>query len=196
MAPWEKTLVQPAARWLLRRRPFESSAFIMPQMSSSSALSLERCVKQTTARGWGQAQSPITLPRLKPPEKGCQRERWLCWVKRTGECSICGDGEARRHWADVSSLVTGCSNPLSCCFFLTCPWEEEMGGREGRSHSLKRKLSVSTEKQDWNSCNETNQSRWAQHQRGISPSMTHTQRECHQRTGETYTKPQYCRLLH
>ncbi len=40
--------------------------------------------------------------------------RWSSWVKRTGECSLC-DSEARGHWADASSLVTGCSNLLLRC---------------------------------------------------------------------------------
>ncbi len=42
------------------------------------------------------------------------------------------------------------------------------------SCSLKRKLSESIERQDWNSRNGSSQSRWAQCQRGISPSMTHS----------------------
>ncbi len=93
--------------------------------------------------------------------------RWSCWVKRTGECSLCDDGEGRGHWADVSSLVTRRSNPLP------------------RYRSLKRKLSASAERQDWNSRNENSRSRWAERQHGFSPSMTHTQRECHQHIGES-----------
>ncbi len=43
MAPWKKPLIQPAARLLLRRRPFKPelvSAFVIMRMSSSCALSL------------------------------------------------------------------------------------------------------------------------------------------------------------
>ncbi len=67
--------------------------------------------------------------------------RWSCWVKRTGECSLCGNGEACGHWADVSSLVTGCSNPLPRCFFLTGTWEEENGrARVLESLSVKKAI--------------------------------------------------------
>ncbi len=52
MEPREKPLVQPAARWLLRRRPFEARW----QLSSLRGWALHplwvwRCVKQMTARG-------------------------------------------------------------------------------------------------------------------------------------------------
>ncbi len=57
--------------------------------------------------------------------------RWSCWVKRTGECFLCGDGKALWHCAGVSSLFTGCSNPLPRCFFLTGPREEENGRVQG-----------------------------------------------------------------
>ncbi len=67
--------------------------------------------------------------------------RWSCWVKRKGEFSLCGDGEACGHWAGVSSLVTGCSNPLPRCFFLTGLWEEEKGRAWGtQSFSQKKAL--------------------------------------------------------
>ncbi len=66
--------------------------------------------------------------------------RWSSWVKRTGECSFC-DSKARGHWANASSLVTGCSNHLPRCFFLTGPWEEENGrGRGAESLSEKKAI--------------------------------------------------------
>ncbi len=102
-----------------------------------------RYVKRTTARGRGQSQSPSEAAR-----------------ERLSSFSPHG------HWADVSSLVTGCSKPLPRCFFLTGP-----------CRSLKRKLSASAERQDWNSRNESR----------ISPSMTYTQHECHQRAVESCT---------
>ncbi len=49
------------------------------------------------------------------------------------------------------------------------PGKKRTGRREGRSRFLKRKLSGSIERR-----NESSQSHWAQRQRGISPSMTHT----------------------
>ncbi len=60
-------------------------------------------------------------------------------------------------------------------------------GARGAESLYEKKLSASAERQDWNSRNESSQSCWTQHQRGISPSMTHTQRECHPRAGETCT---------
>ncbi len=167
MAPREKPLVQPAARWLLRQRPLE------PELVDSfchNADVLHFIVTRTE-------RDHVTRS---------QEGRWSCWVKRTGECSLCGDGEARGHWADVSlSPATQILCPT--VFSSQVPGRKKMGGCEGRSCSLKRKLSVSAERQDWNSRNESSQSRWAKRQRGISPSMTHTQRECHQHAGETFT---------
>ncbi len=122
MAPREKPLAQPAARWLLRGRPFE------PELVDSL----------------------------------------FSW---------CGWAPYDRHARILCPAV--CSSQV--------PGRKKTGGHEGRSRSLKRKLSANAERQDWNSRNESSQARWAQHQRGISPSMTHTQRECHQRAGETCT---------
>ncbi len=95
--------------------PSSLTAFVITQMSSSSLLILHVYLKQTAARWRGQSQSPITLLRLKPPERlssissslapneimslAAAEGRWSCWVKRMGECSLCGDGEARWHWA-------------------------------------------------------------------------------------------------
>ncbi len=92
--------------------------------------------------------------------------------------SLCGDGEARGHWADVSSLVTA-TQILCPLFFLTDPWEKENGrvrGAESLSEKkANRERSVS------------NQHRWTQRQRVIYPSVTHTQHECHQRAGDSRT---------
>ncbi len=52
-----------------------------------------------------------------------------------------------RH-AALSSLVTGRSNPLLTVCFSQIPGRKEMGGREGWSRSLKRKLTSSAEMQD------------------------------------------------
>ncbi len=41
------------------------------------------------------------------------------------------------------------------------------------------------ERQDWNARSASNQPCWAQRQCGISPSVTHTQCECHQRAGDS-----------
>ncbi len=103
--------------------------------------------------------------------------RWSCWVKRTGECSLlCSDG---RHvginptWARLSPAAQ-----ILCpaVFFSQIPWRKKTGGREGWSRSLKRKLTTSAERQDWNTRSAS-----------ISPSVTHTQHECHQRVGDSRT---------
>ncbi len=197
MAPRKKTLIQPAVRWFLRRRPFEpelvdslchnlslreaddgkrAGSITEPDNSSASEATRERL-----------SSSSLSLTTNKIMSLTATEGRWSCWVKRTGECSPCVYGEVHGHWAGVSSLVTSCSNPLPRCFFLTGPWEEKRGWREEWSRSLKRKLSVNIERQDWISHNESSQSSWAQRQRGISPSMTHTQRECHPCAGKTCT---------
>ncbi len=49
-------------------------------------------------------------------------------------------------WARLS-LAAKILCPL---FFLTDPWEKETGGCKGRNRTLKRKLTASAEKQDWN----------------------------------------------
>ncbi len=153
-----------------------------------------RCVKQTTARGWGQSQSPITLPRLKTLEKGCCPIR--CHSHRTRSCRsqpqrdadrVGWRGQANalsvvmaRHagieptWARLSPAAR-----ILCpaVFSSQVPGRKKTCGHEGRSHSLKIKLSASAERQDWN----------FRYESGISPSMIHTQRECHQCAGETCT---------
>ncbi len=64
-----------------------------------------------------------------------------------------------------------------------------MGGREERS----RGVAFWEESYPWaqrsktETLSESNQPRWGRHQRGISPSMIHIQRECHPRAGETCT---------
>ncbi len=131
-------MVRARARW----QPLSSREWL------HHPLSVWRWMKQMTARGQGQPRSLITLPHLKPPEKVCHpvhcrshrtRSRHSSWVKRT-ECSLC-DSKACGHWADASSLVTGCSNPLPRCFFLTGPWEEENGRARG-AESLSGKKAI------------------------------------------------------
>ncbi len=63
-----------------------------------------------------------------------------CWAKRKGECSLCGDGEARGHWAGVSSLVTGCSNPLPTVFSSQVPGRKKRGVRGAQSLSEKKAI--------------------------------------------------------
>ncbi len=64
---------------------------------------------------------------------------WRGWANAL---SLCGDGEARGHWADVSSLDTQISNLLPAVFFSQIPGRKKTGGREGLSCSLKRSVSV------------------------------------------------------
>ncbi len=45
--------------------------------------------------------------------------------------------EVHRGTAGVTSLIFECWDPLPHCFFITGPWEEKAGGREGQSFSLK-----------------------------------------------------------
>ncbi len=171
IAPREKTLVQPAARWLL------SGDHLSLRMSSSFTLSLalreEDDGKRTgsvtetdnSARSRKIKRLSSISPSLTPNEimSLTVEGRWSCWVKRTGECSLPLRVMARHAgieptWARLSL---------------------------GRSRSLKRKLTASAERQDWNTRSVSIQPCWAQRQRGISPSVTHTQRECHQRAGDS-----------
>ncbi len=88
-----------------------------------------------------------------------------CWVKRTDECSL--SVVMARHvdiepaWARLSPAAQ-----ILCpaAFHSQVPGRKKRGGRE--------ELSVSVERQDWNSRNEGSQSSGGNH--GISPSMTHT----------------------
>ncbi len=57
------------------------------------------------------------------------------------------------------------------------PGREKAGWHEGRSQSLKRKLTTSAERL----CKHSGEQR----QRGTSPSVTPTQCECHQRAGDS-----------
>ncbi len=107
-------------------------AFVMMWMSSSSVLSL--ALREVDS---GKREGSVTEPDNSSTSKATRERlssislslsqneimslaategRWSCWVKRTDECSLCSEGETCGHWADVSSLVTGCSNPLPCCF--------------------------------------------------------------------------------
>ncbi len=158
-----------------------------------------------TLRGRSQSQSPNTPPRLKPPEKKRLSSispslapneimslpaagRWSCWVKRTDECSL--SLWWRRGTRAFCQCELTCHQPQKSsarCFFSQIPGRKKTGGRKGRSCSLKSKLTASAKRQGWNAPSANNQPRWSQHQRGISPSMTHTQRECHQRAGDSRT---------
>ncbi len=198
-SPFQKTLVQPAARWLLSGDHSSTSSLTAFVMNDADKLWVWRYVKRTTLRGRGQSQSPNTPPRPKPPKKKLSsiwpslatneimsftaEECWSCWVKRTDKFSL-----FLRWWR--GQLELACHRPLNSSaryVFSQITGRKKTGGREGRSRSLKRKLTASAERQDWNARSASNNPRWAQRQRGISPSMTHTQRECHQRAGDSRT---------
>ncbi len=130
-----------------------------------------------SARGRGQSQSPITLPHLKPPGKGCHPV--CCRSHRTRPCRsqprrdadrVGWRGQANalsavmaRHvgiepaWARLSPAAK-----VLCpaAFSSQVPGRKKRGGCEERSRSLKRKLSKSVERQDWSSRNGSSQSRW------------------------------------
>ncbi len=111
--------------------------------------------------------------------------QWSCWGKRTDECSL--SVVTARH-AGIEPTWARLSRPLKSsahCFFSQIPGRKKTGGCEGRSRSLKRKLTASAERQDWNAHSVSNQHRWTQRQRVIYPSVTHTQHECHQRAGDS-----------
>ncbi len=166
-----------------------------------------------TARGRGRSQGPITLPPLKLPEKGCHP--FQCHSHQTRSCRSHPRRDAdRAGWrgqanalsavmarhADIepawARLSPAAQILCPAAFSSQVPGRKKRAGHEGRRHALKRKLSMSVERQNWNSCNESGQSHWAQLQRGISPSMTHTQRECHPRVRETYnTSCSFVRLF-
>ncbi len=115
-------------------------------------------------------------------------EHWSCWGKRMDECSL--SLWWRRGMRALSRRELACHRPLKSsahCFFSQIPGRKKTGGSKGRSRSLKRKLTASAERQDWNAHSVSNQHRWTQRQRVISPSITHTQHECHQRAGDSRT---------
>ncbi len=137
--------------------PSSLTAFVMTRMSSSSALGLALHEEDDGQRA-GSVTEPANSsaseaaserlssnsPSLEPNEimsLAAAEGHWSCWAKRMGKRSLCGDGEEYGHWADVSSLNTGCSTPLPRCFLLTGPWEEE-NGRERRAESLSEKKAI------------------------------------------------------
>ncbi len=159
------------------------TAFVMIRMSSW----VWRCVKMV-AKGRGQSEpdnsySEAAMERLPsispshPPNKimslTATEGRWSSWVKRTGECSLCGDGEACGNWANVGSLVTSCLNPLRCCFFP----HRSLGGVSLWKESYPQPQKSETETLAMRAVSPAE----------ISPSMTHAQRDCHQHAGETCT---------
>ncbi len=182
----------------------------MMRMSSSIfPLWVWRYMKRMTVRGRGQSQQSTprppekTPPRPKPPEKKAVIYFDVTRIKRVHVTNCRGtlimlseeDGrmlspsaETARH-AGIKPTCA-CHQPLKSsarCFFSQIPGRKKTGGREGWSRLLKRKLTASTNRQDWNTRSASIQPRWAQRQRGISPSVTHTQRECHQRAGDSRT---------
>ncbi len=119
IAPREKTLIQPAARWLLggnHLSPSSLTASVMMQMISSSALSLVLREEDDGKRA-GSVTEPSASKAAR--KKGCHlfcrhshrtrscRSQWrdadhVEWRGRTNALSLCGDGEARGHWAGVA----------------------------------------------------------------------------------------------
>ncbi len=136
------------------------------------------------AREQDQSQSPITLPRLKPPEKGCHPVH--CHSHRTRSCRSQPRRDAdRAGWrgqANALSAVTVRHADIESAWVSLSPAAQILCPTAFSSQVLGRKKTLT---EDWNSRNGSSQSRWAQHQRGISPSMTHTQIECHPCAGET-----------
>ncbi len=128
-----------------------------------------------TVRGQGQSQCPITPPHPKPPEKKTVIYFAVTSTKRdhvaySGGTLIMLSEEDRRMlspsavtarhagiepmWARLSLAAQ-----ILCQLFFShrSLGGRKMGGREGRSRSLKRKLSVSAERQDWNTCSASTQ---------------------------------------
>ncbi len=108
--------------------------------------------------GGGQPRSPITLPHLKPPRErlsssslsltpneitslAAAEGHWSSWVKRTGECSLCGQqgwwALSRRELA--SHRLLKYSDPAN--FFITGPWEAENWRARG-AESLSEKKAI------------------------------------------------------
>ncbi len=141
IVPREKTLVQPAARWLVsgdHSSPSSLTAFVMIRMSSSSALSLALREEDNGKRA-GSVTEPDNSSVSKATRKKVSsispslaqneiisliaKECWSCWVKRTGECSLPLRWR-RGTWA-LSRLELACHRTLkssACCFFLTDLW--------------------------------------------------------------------------
>ncbi len=111
MAPREKPLVQPAARWLLRQRPLE------PKLVDSFCHNADvlHFIVTRTERDHVTRSRGGTLIVLSE-EDGRMLSLW--WWRGTRALSR-------------SELVTGHTNHLPHCFFLTGPWEEENGRVRG-----------------------------------------------------------------
>ncbi len=117
-APWE-TLVQLAARWLLHgghSSPSSLIAFVMTQLSSSSALSLALREEDDGKRAGSVTEPKNSSASEAARKKGCHlfcrhsHQTRSCrsqrrdadhveWRGRANALSLCGDGVARRHWA-------------------------------------------------------------------------------------------------
>ncbi len=94
----------------------------------------------------GSPQSPLQSSlRSRSP----QRDADSRWAKRTGERSLCGDGEARGHWADVSLL-----NLATQLLFFPHKSRggRNMRGARGRVALWKESYPRSAERQDWSTC--------------------------------------------
>ncbi len=136
------------------------------------------------AREQDQSQSPITLPRLKPPEKGCHPVHCHSHRTRSRRSQPRRDAD-RAGWrgqANALSAVTVRHADIESAWVSLSPAAQILCPTAFSSQVPGRKKTLT---EDWNSRNGSSQSRWAQHQRGISPSMTHTQIECHPCAGET-----------
>ncbi len=164
-----KTLVQPAARWLL------SGDHLSLRMSYSFALSLalreeddgKRRVTETDNSAWSRKIKKAVIYFAIPHT---ERDH----VAHSGGTLIMLSEEDGQMLSPSAVMVRHVGiEPTWARLSL------------GRSRSLKRKLTANAERQDWNTRSASIQPCWAQRQRGISPSVTHTQRECHQRAGDS-----------
>ncbi len=115
--------------------------------------------------GWSEAPDP--------------RRSWAGVLGASGRGSVVPsvstlyDGKARGHWANMSSLVTGCSNPLHAVFFLTDLWEEENWRARG-VESLSEKKANRERREARLKYSQCIQPRWAQRHLGSFPQAWHT----------------------
>ncbi len=189
-APWENTrpaCCKMAPQW----RPFERE-LIDSLCHVAHLLWVWRYMKRTTLRGRGQSQSTNTPLCPKPPEKKAAIYFAVTHTERDhvapdgGMLIMLSEEDGRMlslslRWRQGTRALSRCElayhrllKSSARCFFSQITGRKKTEGREGQSRSLKRKLTMSAERQDWNARSASNQPRWVQRHCGKSRSVTYS----------------------